>query len=280
MLRSDRQQSTARRFLAVAKALQWLQALQLLGAALAAAVVGDIGYQVLTGELPGWSWPERAWRALLMLGAYLGAVGLIPAIGRIFGKEERELNVGEDLDITPTPALIVIASAPDDPKTGPHRTAVDNFVKNDAKVLTHLFIIHSDDEKCLNSTANLTTFAEGKGVTVRTNDLEADYDDPKSMYEVARKAIALAIAEVDQPERVTLDVTGGSKMASVGAAMAKVDHDQVWMGYIPNVWSEELKRSVPGKVMKQIDVSWVPIRTTGVLSNDADYAQDASTKRE
>lgn len=260
--------------------MDWLKPFPLLGAAIVATIFGDIVFQIVTGDAAGWGTGAWIGRLALLLCAYLLTVVLVPIFALMFGDHEKSLQVGEEVNATPTPALIVIASSPAKPEEGPHRTAVDNFFNKSTSVLTHLFIIHSDDKQCLNSTGNLEAYANSRGVIVRTEGLLADYDDPKAMYEVARKAISLAIAEVTLPERVTLDVTGGSKMASVGAAMTKVDHDQVWLGYIPNVWSDELKRSVPGNIMKQIDVSWAPVWTAGVPSDNADHAQDVSTKGE
>jgi len=206
-----------------------------------------------------WEWWElstrqKAWRVALVLLAVPLAAGLVDELVSIF-KRRRQLQLGPISGLSPTPALIVIASASRNPDVGPHWTAVRHFIGERPTGLRYVFIIHSANEQSKASAQALYKWIEKYtevSVEPIMRGMEAyDFDDPMEVTEICLKAVRMAVAAVGTPSQVVLDATGGTAMESIGAALAKARNEGITLGYIPNQPNGDF-----GVKVRRVDMRW------------------------
>jgi CRISPR-associated protein (TIGR02710 family) len=74
--------------------------------------------------------------------------------------------------------------------------------------------------------------------------VSCDPVDPTSIYEIVRKEVGALLAG-DQPLRAIIDITGGKKVMSAGAALAASQLD-LPMCYIDSTFDPEIRQALPG----------------------------------
>lgn len=225
-----------------------------LAAIVVAVIVGHVSLQILTGEFRDWSLLEGVWLLSLFFISILASVVTIPRIHlpRIGRSGQREKPAVHPLnDIESAPALIVYVSTN---PTGAYRTAIRQFADAPGSLLKHVFLVHSKQsrdvakalyEEIENNPAN--------SYTAQKDGLLADFSDLQDVYRVSLAAVARALEQVQNPEDVVIDVTGGTAIASAGAVLAGMRHKGVSLSYFAPGPTGGL-----GDTIKRVDVTLVP----------------------
>lgn len=210
---------------------------------------------------------ERWWRGLLV-GMTIVAVagGVDEFIGLL--RRPASPDVSRLRKLAPTPALIVIASRSKDPKSGPHWTAFKDLSKSPSP-LRFVFIIHSTHAQSQTSAAALKNDIESFHKPISVELLESDFESPEAMLTTVNMAIDKALAEVHTPENIILDATGGTAVASIGAAMAKLANPGILLGYIPNKENGDF-----GDTVMRVDLAMHPVGrdTTDATGAESSFA--------
>jgi hypothetical protein len=235
---------------------RWWKTASLFSVAVVGTLVGDNIVQMLTGEFWELSRGQIVLRLALITVAVLAVAAGVEEGLNLFRHTDAEVKVPPLRGLDPTPALIVMASAPKNPLQGPHWTAYKAFTKSSDSALQHVFIIHSDHEQSKASAEALAADirATHPKITPWMDGLKTDQEDPEAVFATVNKAIKMAIQEVGgNPNDVVLDATGGTAMASVGAALAKLEHKDIILSYIPNNPNGSF-----GEVVKRVDLKVIP----------------------
>ncbi len=236
---------------------RWVKILSLVGVAIGGTIVGDTFYDLVTGGFGDMSGGERWLRvALVVIVVLLGAMGIEEMLN-IFRRKQPEVDPSKLVGLESTPALILIASASMDPKKGPHWTALNYFADLPDSRLRWVYVVHSNHERSRKSASAILEEVQRRSALRKTDgldsidafdsELEADFEDPENIFRTINVAIAMALMKVEEPEQVTLECTGGTAMASIGAALAKLRHRGVTLSYIP-MTPEGLFGTIPKKV--------------------------------
>lgn len=259
---------------------RWIKILSLVGVAIGGTIVGDTFYDLLTGGFGDMSVGGRWLRgALVVIVVLLGAMG-IEEILNIFRRRQPEVDPSRLLGLESTPALILIASASADPRKGPHWTALNYFADLPNSRLRWVYIVHSNHERSKRSAnaiheevqrrSTLRKSAGFEPIDAFHGELEADFEDPENIFRTINVAIAMALMKVEEPDQVTLECTGGTAMASIGAALAKLRNPSVTLSYIP-MTPDGLFGTIPKKVSLFEEASESTTRLfNGAISEDAE----------
>lgn len=246
-----RMRRLARRGLVLLKSLpsrwkdrsRWVKTASMVGLAIAATIIGDSFFQLITGEFSKMSWWGRGIRTVASVGAILLAAAGIEEVLRAIRRPEPEVNPQPLEGLEPRAALILMASSSAKPeeKQGAIWTAWNYFSRGRQSPLRFVYIIHSSDESSLKSAQLLAQEVEAVGARRRADgglgmesELQlSDFESPEKLFRAVNLGIAAALTRVDEPEDIVVEATGGTAMASIGAALAKIHNQRIVLSYIP-----------------------------------------------
>jgi hypothetical protein len=184
------------------------------------AIVGEGIFNLLEGGLQdGWSYfgtPEGRVHVLAVLIALLFVFLLVLLIQirlRVLRRLHERPVKPEMAPIEPHPGIIVLVS------TNP-RSAEQHIIEHHWQSLRYCWLITSHEARA--QSEHLAANLEQRGVDARRVDL-ADVHSIESAYIAIRDAIQEARHTPRVADRVVVDITGSTKLVSVGAVLACLD---------------------------------------------------------